>query len=177
MPWQSSLYLQSGFAFGGDGSWCNNEILCCPYPFNNTLNFACYFSLSRFKIQFHLVVYMPFLFVHSLYCIVCVVFCSYYNSLYLHIVHWVEGIKIGYNFHICLLCSHIVNLVLLHVVIMEQWLKTSTIICRLSLRTMKKNNWYLMLHLTFNLKVEASIKVAKISFSANSLKEWENGCD
>jgi len=33
------------------------------------------------------------------------------------------------------------------------------------------------LHLTFNLKVEASIKVAKISFSANSLKEWENGCD
>jgi hypothetical protein len=34
-----------------------------------------------------------------------------------------------------------------------------------------------MLHLAFNLKVEASIKVAKISFSANILKEWENGRD
>jgi hypothetical protein len=42
---------------------------------------------------------------------------------------------------------------------------------------MKKNNWYLMLYLAFNLKVEASIKVAKISFSANILEEWENGCD
>jgi hypothetical protein len=114
-------------------------------------------------------------FVRSLFNIACVVFCSDFNSLYFHIVHWVEVIKIGHNLCICLLCLHIVNLVLLHVVTMEQWLKTSMIICRLSLRTMKKNNWYLMLHLAFNLKVEASIKVAKISFSANILKEWENG--
>jgi hypothetical protein len=85
--------------------------------------------------------------------------------------------KIGLNLHVCLLCLHIVNLVLLPVVTMEQWLKTFTIICRLSLKTMKKNNLYLMLHWTFNLKVEASIKVAKISFSANILIEWKNGCD
>ncbi len=147
-----------------------------PLPFQQHIKFCMSFFSLKVQNPISFGCLHAISFIHSLYCIVCVVFCSYFNSLYLHIVHWVEVIKIGYNLHICLLCSHIVNLVLLHVVIMEQWLKTSTIICRLSLRTMKKNNWYLMLHLTFNLKVEASIKVAKINFSANSLKEWENGC-
>jgi hypothetical protein len=55
-------------------------------------------------------------FVHNLFNIVYVIFCSYFNSLYLHIVHWVEVIKIGHNLHI-------VKLVFLHVVTIEKWLK------------------------------------------------------
>lgn len=136
-----------------------------PLFFQQPLTFACHFCLSSFKIQFHVVIYVSFLLftVYSTLFVLCFAHILIHSIYTLSIeLKWSKLVTI-YAF-VCYVCtlSTLCFCMLWYGAMVKFF--TSAIICRLNLRTMKKNNWYLMLHLAFNLKLEVSIKEAKNKF-------------